>query len=160
MAANERLTSRDAAALEFLEPAQQRVWPTMQEKRAVQLIRKRASANTACLSRKNRLGGVQAERARVCTAQIRALTKRKTKGRTRPPGNSQRAAFSGNGWLRELQRASGGFYLCATSPNPAQHFSQLLLHALMNVLWAGWVGSQKSSPPQPWPTARLVNNLS
>lgn len=127
--------SGDAAALEFLELAQQRAWPTMQEKRAVQLIRERASANAACLSRKNRSGGVQAERGRVCAAQIRALTKRTTKGRTRPPGNSQREAFSGNGWLRELQRASGGFYLCVTSPNAAQHFSHLLLHALMNVLW-------------------------
>lgn len=25
--------------------------------------------------------------------------------------------------------------MCVTSPNPAQHFSHLLLHALMNVLW-------------------------
>lgn len=76
MAVSERLTSSDAAALEFLELAQQRAWPTMQEKRAVQLIREHASANTDCLSCKNRFGGVQAERGRVCTAQIRALTKK------------------------------------------------------------------------------------
>lgn len=155
MASRERLMSRDAAALEFLELAQQHVWPTMQEKHAVQLIRKCASANTACLSRKNRSGGVQAERGQLCTTQIRALTKRTTKGRTRPPGNSQREAFSGNGWLRELQRASGGFYVCATSPNPAQHFSHLLLHAL-----AWGAGSQKTPLLQLWPTACLVNNLS
>lgn len=53
MAVSKRQTSRDAATLEFLELAQQRVWPNMHEKRAVQLIRKRASANTACLSPKN-----------------------------------------------------------------------------------------------------------
>lgn len=160
MAVSERRTSRDAAALEFLELAQQQVWPNVHEKRAVRLIRKHASANRACLSRKNCFGGLQAKRGRVCATQIRALTKRTTKGRTRPPGNSQREAFSGNGWLRELQRASGGFYLFATSPNPAQHFRHLLLPRSDECALARGVGSQQTPPLQPWLTARLINNLS